>query len=463
VPRDLAQLFTGRNISAGAGGYIGYAFQIGAVCTNTSYCVSQSDWGDCCNSLACATDLSAHELGHLWNAVHCSDFCESTMFPNILCTNTFMNSAPSSIAAITAYRNAASCLTVCSSTAVPFFEPFASQQLDAGRWTNPVSCVVNTLALNEPSASFSLNLKGQVDVGASITSAPMNTAGAANVQLSYWHQQGGGGDDPNAGADLVVEYLNDAGAWVEIDRILGSGPPQSTFTQRVLAMPAGAIHSQMRVRFRNLSHTHNLDDWFVDDVRIIKSPLNDNCAAATLLTAGTHSFTTLLATTDGPDESGCGVGQVDNDIWFRYGVTCAPATVTVSVCDADFDTRLAVYGGLCPGAPAALACNDDFCGDGSQVSLNVPTTQLLRIRVGGSGAQSGSGNMVITCTPAPVCPGDITGGGVVDIDDLLTVINNWGWTGPPAGNPADIAPPGGNGVVDIDDLLVVINSWGACP
>jgi hypothetical protein len=48
---------------------------------------------------------------------------------------------------------------------------------------------------------------------------------------------------------------------------------------------------------------------------------------------------------------------------------------------------------------------------------------------------------------------------VVDVNDLLFVINNWG----AADSCADIAPAGGDGDVNIDDLLAVINSWGPCP
>lgn len=54
----------------------------------------------------------------------------------------------------------------------------------------------------------------------------------------------------------------------------------------------------------------------------------------------------------------------------------------------------------------------------------------------------------------PVCQADVTGNSIVDVDDLLMVINNWGGSG-----TGDIT---GNGVVDVDDLLVVINSWGPC-
>jgi hypothetical protein len=57
-------------------------------------------------------------------------------------------------------------------------------------------------------------------------------------------------------------------------------------------------------------------------------------------------------------------------------------------------------------------------------------------------------------------PADITGNGIVDVDDLLMVINNWGPCSDPESCAADIAPPLGNGLVDVDDLLMVINNWG---
>jgi hypothetical protein len=55
------------------------------------------------------------------------------------------------------------------------------------------------------------------------------------------------------------------------------------------------------------------------------------------------------------------------------------------------------------------------------------------------------------------CQADPTGDGLVNIDDLLLVINNWG-QGP--GSPGDIDQMGG---VNIDDLLAIVNAWGACP
>lgn len=67
--RDLAQLFTGRQL---AGSTIGIAF-VGFVCSSGfGYSLVE---GNCssCSTVACRTDLSAHELGHNWDAIHCGD------------------------------------------------------------------------------------------------------------------------------------------------------------------------------------------------------------------------------------------------------------------------------------------------------------------------------------------------------------------------------------------------------
>lgn len=109
---DVVQLFTGKDI---AGSNIGLATNFGQICDrfgfcvagpsldNGAFCYAQSDFDP---SFACATDLSAHELGHLWDAVHCT--CPSnTMNPTITCANTFSSATRS---AIVSHRNTRTCL-----------------------------------------------------------------------------------------------------------------------------------------------------------------------------------------------------------------------------------------------------------------------------------------------------------------------------------------------------------------
>jgi hypothetical protein len=98
-------------------------------------------------------------------------------------------------------------------------------------------------------------------------------------------------------------------------------------------------------------------------------------------------------------------------------------------------------------------------GGGSSVSFSFKSPIIARLDIYHIG--QGIDNFTFNPT-APVmndCPADIAGGGnVVDVDDLLGVINNWGECGLGICN-ADITC---NGAVDVDDLLAVINAWGSC-
>lgn len=101
VPRDVTHMFTGRDLT---GSTIGVAY-LGGICNNSSnaYGLVQSS---CCGSLGCSTDLSAHELGHNWNAAHCS--CNQfTMHPSLVCRNRFN---ATSINQIVPFRNSRGCL-----------------------------------------------------------------------------------------------------------------------------------------------------------------------------------------------------------------------------------------------------------------------------------------------------------------------------------------------------------------
>lgn len=106
IQRDVAQLFTGRNIDSSV---IGVAY-LGEICTSSAYGVVESNYSGC-TTLACKTDLSAHELGHNWNAQHCS--CANppyTMNPSITGANRFHPTY--SIPSIVAYRDTRGCLDI---------------------------------------------------------------------------------------------------------------------------------------------------------------------------------------------------------------------------------------------------------------------------------------------------------------------------------------------------------------
>lgn len=146
------------------------------------------------------------------------------------------------------------------------------------------------------------------------------------------------------------------------------------------------------------------------------TPANDNCANATVVGDGTTTFSTVGATTDGPNEpNGCNFfsyTQIGNDIWFRYSATCT-GDVTVDLCGSLYDTKIGVYSATCPTAPnTVLVCNDDFdCNgngstsdDGFVSRVTFPAvagTQYL-LRIGGYNGATGNGTMTISCASSGV-------------------------------------------------------------
>jgi hypothetical protein len=99
--RDLVHLFTGRELDNNV---IGIAF-LGVVCNQSyGYGLSQADFS---SNIESTTDLIAHEIGHNFDADHCS--CPSyTMNPTVTSANQFHPT--STIPVIEAFRDSVGCL-----------------------------------------------------------------------------------------------------------------------------------------------------------------------------------------------------------------------------------------------------------------------------------------------------------------------------------------------------------------
>ncbi len=104
VDRNIAHLFTGRNLN---GSTIGVAY-LNTICNKwQAYGLSQN-----MNWFAQKTDLCAHEMGHNWNATHCS--CnQSTMNPSLTSANTFYGPGSNSVTQIMSKASSASCPAAC--------------------------------------------------------------------------------------------------------------------------------------------------------------------------------------------------------------------------------------------------------------------------------------------------------------------------------------------------------------
>lgn len=151
-------------------------------------------------------------------------------------------------------------------------------------------------------------------------------------------------------------------------------------------------------------------------------PLNDTCAAATVVGNGTTNFSNTNATTDGPAEpnfcNANGYTQIGNDVWFSWTNGPNAGDAVISLCGSTFDTKLAVYAGAtCPSAAGnIISCSDNArtCSSGngtqSEVAFRATANGQYLIRVGGYNGATGDGVMNIT---APLPP--VTGGPANDL------------------------------------------------
>lgn len=108
--RDVAHMFTGRNLN---GGTIGIAYLTSICKSSTGYGLVESRYT---SNYAHRVSLSAHELGHNWSAVHCCGGCYGCPTCHIMCpcnagcSGIVTRFGDDSIASITQHRNSRGCL-----------------------------------------------------------------------------------------------------------------------------------------------------------------------------------------------------------------------------------------------------------------------------------------------------------------------------------------------------------------
>jgi hypothetical protein len=160
---------------------------------------------------------------------------------------------------------------------------------------------------------------------------------------------------------------------------------------------------------------------------------------------------------------------------FGGAINLLSANALLTVADCDFDGNEALQGGalnLFAANTVISGCsitNNTATGggqgggihNGSGVagSVAVGSTTLCGNSTGNTfGGYTDNGGNAISDSCKPAVPGDTDGNGIVNVDDLLTIINGWGnCPTPPALCPGDVDH---NGLVNVDDLLLVINNWG---
>ena len=474
IRRDVAQIFTGKNVT---GGVLGVAW-LGVVCNaNGNDCGSYNNlaYGMCeskyTSTLTYRTSLHAHELGHNFSAGHCDSQSECRIMCSANGACGFPNAfAPSSQNYINSFRSGMACDTILGDElTLPFFEDFSS--LSSSIWIYNKGGIRSGSADNPPSDPYALQLDSTGSgtyADDEIRSRTMLASGFDPMYISFHTQHKG----VESGKSLIVEYFNSSSEWIQLTEIVSDGSNQSEFAFHEFEMGSDAKTNRFRIRFRT-NGSSSTDDWYVDDLSIddspaeppVDPPVNDNCDGAILISEGITSFSTLGATaSEFPLSGSCDEGNgidMGADVWFNYITPCL-GTVTITTCGStELDTRIAVYNGVvgCPYSESHLiGCNDDSatCGDDSVVITSTTISPAFYIRIGNRNGETAENvQLIVSCIPDEVpCEGDVNGDGSVDGADLAEILGSWGTSD---------GDQNGDGNTDGADLSIVLGGWGECP
>ena len=184
------------------------------------------------------------------------------------------------------------------------------------------------------------------------------------------------------------------------------------------------------------------------------APSNDECVAATSITASTTNVCTsetsayLTSSTTSTQTNDC-FGTADDDVWFSFVATNVNQTVTLSnAVGSTTDLYHSVYAGTCSTFGTALVCNDS---DISQLTgLTVGETYFVRVfTYTSTTGQNVTFDICIT-NPDVVAPEIFEGtttnpttcaGTNGSIEILGTGTGNLSWTGTSSGNQTNVTLP----------------------
>jgi len=255
VQRDVAHLWTGRNMS---GSTIGIA-SLGVICTSAAFGVDQIRFTSNFNS---RVGLFSHEVGHNWDAEHCNGESEC----RIMCSglggcNGLGNPvrfAPVPIAQINAHIATRTCLDNVG-VDLPVFENFASSTLDPVTW----GTITGFDFINDGLAP-SGNRAGRLTPPFNqLSSVPVDLAvsGGNGVVVRVWTR-------PESSTDKYLRMFAAAlgGSPIPAGRINVASP--SAYVQSTTYLPASLLGTDSTVRFIADSSGPRMR---IDDVNIFET------------------------------------------------------------------------------------------------------------------------------------------------------------------------------------------------
>ena len=151
---------------------------------------------------------------------------------------------------------------------IPFQDLFATTTFTGYMWESTDGAEINEVGINEPSAPYSVNLNGDPSASDAIITEKINLKDETNIIVKYQYQRTGGGESPDAGDDLKVEYLNNVGSWITLNTHAGDGVDMTEFEEVELQVPSDGLHAEFRLSISCTATSGAYDDWFIDDIYI---------------------------------------------------------------------------------------------------------------------------------------------------------------------------------------------------
>ncbi|MEE2907334.1 MAG: hypothetical protein VX527_05810 [Planctomycetota bacterium] len=182
-------------------------------------------------------------------------------------------------------------------------------------------------------------------------------------------------------------------------------------------------------------------------------PANDVCTSPEALVIGHNSVSTTDATSSGPDEpDACNSDgdAIDSDTWYSVTAPGSGEILFSLTGSSGFAPKTFVHA-ACPTGPGEyVTCAE--AGDLGSIPCSNGDTFLFRIGTADSATGNGSLFLLFNEGPEP-CPADCgNSNGVIDVDDLLALIGQYG--------TADGCDIDGSGLVDVNDLLSMLGVFG---
>lgn len=140
----------------------------------------------------------------------------------------------------------------------------------APNWTADVTAAAGISSATASSPTRSMYTRNQAVI---VTSNIIDLT-VPGADISYWVRRGidiAGSEDPDANEDLIIEFLDSVGTWINVVTYLGNGAPGEIFTGTI-SLPFTALHANFRLRVRQTGGSGiDWDYWHTDDIVITET------------------------------------------------------------------------------------------------------------------------------------------------------------------------------------------------